>query len=241
MGILFTVFVSWTTSALALAQFFFYLKERDVIALNVHRQSLFFSLFWLCIGVVWLLAGVSDIFAYSGYFEWAYSVTVALQFFVGLSVLALGWFFAVRTKSSTASWWVGIPVSIVAVLFLGSLMTHGLERSAVSSFFSHQYLLYPTSAMIFRFAFFPLVLMSLFFFVQGIVGWRTAIIERRFILAAAISLLLLQLGGGLEEFGEVGSFLVPVARICSLVGAMAAYIATTSAVEVQSVRRELVL
>lgn len=241
MGILFTVFVSWTIATLALAQFFFYLRKRDVIALNVHRQSLFFSLFWLCIGVVWLFAGASDVFAYWERVDEAYAATILLQIAVGLSIVSLGCFFAVRAKSLAVQWSIALPLAGVAVAFMGSVITYGLEQNPVVSFFSHQYLLHPVSAMIFRLGFFPLVVMSLFFFVQGVVGWRTAVVERRFILSAAISLLLLQLGGGLEEFGELENIFIPIARICSLVGAMSAYIATTSVIEIQNVRRELVL
>lgn len=241
MGILFTVFVSWTIAFLATAQFIFYFQQRDVIALNVHRQSFFFSLFWLLMGLVWLMAGVSDVLAFMEVLGGAYAATIVLQILVGLSIMMLGGFFAVRASSSIAQWAIGVPATIISLAFIGSVLKYGLEQQAMSSFFSHQYLLYPISSMIFRVGFFPLVLFSLFFLVQGVVGWRTAVVERRFILAAAISLLLLQASGGLEEFGELNNVLVPVARLFSLVGAMAAYIATTSAIEIQSVRRELIL
>lgn len=249
MGILFTIFVSLTIGVIALLQFVFYMRKRDVVALSIHLQSLYFSIFWLAMGFVWILSGVSDIFIWMESSRESYLASLALQVMVGVALAFALLFFAVRfpTQRMPAQftlyriiWFLFAPLFAVLGSFIWFVFRDGLTSLPVT-FFAHQFVLSPSAEIAFGIVFAAVLIFSAMYLFQGIIGWRIAIIERRFILFASLSYLLLGLSGAIEQFGTVSDVIVPVSRLLALVAAMAAYIATTSIVEVKSRRKELLI
>ncbi len=249
MGILFTVFVSLSIGVMAIAQFFFYWRKRDVVALSIHLQSLFFAVFWLLMGVVWVLAGISDFLIWLDFLMESYYAALAMQVAVGVALVFILLFFAIRfpTQRLPAQfsiyrliWLFFAPLFAVTAGFIWSVIAYGLDEKPLT-FFSHSYVLKESSQIAFALVFIPITIFAIMYLIQGLLGWRIAAIERRFILFASISLILLSIGGALEQFGIAVDVLVPASRILILVAAMAAYIATTSIVEVKTRRKELVI
>lgn len=249
MGILFTIFVSLTIGVIALLQFVFYMRKRDVVALSIHLQSLYFSIFWLWMGFVWILSGVSDMFIWAGSPDKSYISAMALQGMVGIALVFALLFFAVRfpTQRLPAQftlyrliWFLFAPLFAILGSFLWFVFRDGLTSLPVT-FFAHQFVLSSSAEIAFGIVFAAIIIFSAMYLFQGIIGWRIAVIERRFILFASLSFLLLGLSGAVEQFGTVPDVIVPASRLFALVAAMAAYIATTSIVEVKSRRKELLI
>jgi len=249
MGILFTIFVSLSIGVIALLQFIFYMRKREVVALSIHLQSLFFSIFWLAMGFVWILSSVSDIFIWIGNVSESYLAAMAVQVMIGVAMTFALLFFAVRfpTQRLPAQfalyrliWFLFVPLFGVLGAFLWFVFRDGLISQEVT-FFAHQTILSHSAEVAFGIVFGAVIIFSAMYLFQGIIGWRIAVIERRFILFASLSFLLLGVSGAVEQFGVVSDIIVPASRLLALIASMAAYIATTSIVEVKSQRKELLI
>lgn len=249
MGILFTIFISSAIGIIALLQFLFYMRKRDVIALSIHLQSLFFSLFWLAMGFVWGLSALSDFFIWRGMGDASYISALVVQFLVASSLVFALLFFLVRfpTQRLPAKftfyrliWFIFVPLFAAVLGFVWAVVRDGLLRYE-PTFFAHQFALSLPAQIAFGIVFAAILIFAAMYFFQGIIGWRIARIERRFMLFSSASLLLLGVTGMVEQFFVLPDVFVPASRLLALIATMLAYIATTSIVEVKSRRKELLV
>lgn len=239
-GMLFMALVAESMAIIGVAQFYYFLRKRDLIALNVHMQALFFSLFWLMIGLVWMFSGFSDIFSWKGQDVYAYSFAHLSQMCIGASLIILIIFFHTRIQDRRVLWLLFAPLMSIALIFLWSVVVFGLSGEQ-HTFFTSPFVLTDFSEMLYTITAVPAMGVAGLMLLRGVLDQRIPHIERKFILFATISIIVLAIAGSLEEIGSVTGAMVPVTRLLTLTASMAAYIASTSIIEVKGKRRELVI
>ena len=232
--------VAGSIAIIAIAQFYYFLRKRDLIALNIHLQALFFSLFWMIIGIVWMFSGFSDFFSWKGQENLAYTFGYLAQLGVGVALITLLIFFHTRIQDRRALWLLFAPLMSLSIIFIWSVLVFGL-RVEGGTFFSNPFALTNFSKMFYSITIVPALSVAGIMMLHGLLDQRIPRIERKFVLLATLSVIVLAISGSLEEMGLTTGEMVPLARLLALVSAMAAYIASTSIIEVKGKRRELVI
>lgn len=239
-GMLFMALVAASIALIAIAQFYYFLRKRDLVALNIHLQALFFSLFWFIIGLVWMFTGFSDFLLWKGRETLAYNFALLSQVGIGIALVTLLIFFHARMQSRRALWLLFIPLMSLSLIFTWSVFVLGLDGHG-QSFFANTYQLSKLSQELYSVVIVLSLCVTGLMMLRALFDQRIPHIERKFALFATLSIIVLAISGSLEEVGIATGAIVPVTRLLALTSAMAAYIASTSIVEVKGKRRELVI
>ncbi|MEK7660125.1 MAG: hypothetical protein AAB343_02885 [Patescibacteria group bacterium] len=239
-GMLFMALVAGSIALIAIAQFYYFLRKRDLVALNIHLQALFFSLFWFIIGIVWMFTGFSDFLLWKGKGPLSYNFSLLSQIGIGIALVTLIIFFHARLQNRRALWLLFIPLMSLALIFTWSVFVFGLQVHG-EAFFTNTFVLTKFSQELYAIAIVPALFVAGLMMLRALFDQRIPHIERKFVLFATLSVMVLAISGSLEEMGIATGAVIPVTRLLALASAMAAYIASTSIVEVKGKRRELVI
>jgi hypothetical protein len=191
-------------------------------------------------GIVWMFSGFSDFFSWKNQGEYAYTFAHLAQLAVGAAILILIVFFHTRILNRKALWLLFAPLMSLSIIFTWSVLIFGL-RVDVDTFFSHPYQLTNFSELLYSITVVPALCVAGIMLLRGMFDKRIPRIERKFVLLASISIIMLAISGSLEEVNLVSGIMVPMTRLLALISAMVAYIASTTIIEVKGRRRELVI
>lgn len=239
-GMLFMALVAVSIALIAIAQFYYFLRKRDLVALGIHLQAMFFSLFWFLIGIVWMFTAFSDFLVWKEQQTLAYNFALLSQIGIGAALLTLIIFFHARMQDRRLLWLLFVPLMSIALIFTWSVFMFGLDGGG-SSFFVNAFEPTKFSKELYAITMVPALLVTGLMMLRALFDQRIPHIERKFVLFATLSIIVLAISGSLEEVGIATGVMVPVTRLLALTSAMAAYIASTSIVEVKGQRRELVI
>lgn len=239
-GMLFMALVAGSIALIAIAQFYYFLRKRDLVALNIHLQALFFSLFWFLMGIVWMFTGFSDFLYWKELPTLSYNFSLLAQVGIGVALITLIMFFHARMQSRRLLWLLFVPLMSISMIFIWSVLTLGLAGQTLS-FFVSSFELAKLSEELYSVIIVPSLFVTGLMMLRALFDQRIPHIERKFVLFATLSVIVLAISGSLEEMGIATGVMVPITRLLALTSAMAAYIASTSIVEVKGRRRELVI
>ncbi|OGZ42640.1 MAG: hypothetical protein A3C80_04495 [Candidatus Ryanbacteria bacterium RIFCSPHIGHO2_02_FULL_45_43] len=231
LGIFFTMFIAWTIGTLGVMQFYMYVKGRKSIAAVFLMPVLFFSIFWLIMGIVWFLVGITNFFTWAGHIQSARFLVYVFQSLVGIGILVAWKYFLVRFFPSPHPHllfqrFLLYAVAFMVMVFEWTLMRYGLEE-VPPSFFARQFIINLNAQIVFVILVVPTVVLTLMDWGRVLIAESILKAERISVSLTSASFLLLVIGGSLEQLGLVSSLFVPSSRLLTLLASMAAYITMT--------------
>lgn len=225
IGILFTVLVSFTIS---LFGFLAFVKLFTANPRFRSRSAWSFAFFWFVMSSVWLCIAVADFLAYEGALSLAIIAVYILQVLVGASLVIAAFFLRVSLPPPHHTRvWLGIYI-ILYTFFLGSLFWYKLHPRP-GNFFAHQFISPSETLVLYGVMFAPLFVWALRLALRALVaGISDEHSTRRFHLFAGLSLVILGIGGSVDEIGIAFGWIVPASRLVSLVASIFAYVALSA-------------
>ncbi|MFC1594831.1 hypothetical protein ACFL3E_00175 [Patescibacteria group bacterium] len=227
-GIFFTIFISWSIAILSTWQFFIYLNNRNNINPRWRAIVFSFSLFWFFSSLTWWLGGFADFFVISHESARSEMLHIIMQVLVGFTMMALWLYLSFRFFSKYLRWIVFSVFSVLILAFEVTIFIYGIEAAA-PTFFSIQFVLHSYSRILFAILGTPAFLLVFIDFIRVLLGWKVEKGSKTFLLLIVVSLFMLGIGGSVEQLGIVAAWLIPLARIIVLIGAMLGFMAIINA------------
>lgn len=223
VGILFTMLVSSVIGTFSFLTFWNAYHARPEYT---SKPITAYAYFWLGMAGTWFATAGIDFFQYLHERQMAIVCTYILQIFVGASLVAAAYFFAGKLLPTRFDVFASAIYTLWYVCFLISLFWYRVTPQP-ENYFVGQILTSSVTIMLFVGAFTPLWVGAWILLVRSF--RRVSANERsmrRFALLAALSFILIGASGFVDEVGLVYSWMVTVARLCTLVASIVAFAST---------------
>lgn len=238
LGILFTVFISFSIGIFAFWQVVVLYRKKNHILISLIDGAKLFSLIWFIMGIVWWLVAISDFFAWNGELIISKNIVQVFQALIGFDLILI-WRFFIMYLFPRKYWRsLLLPHISAAILFEWSLIKFELVWRPFS-FFSTQFILNPISQFLFAIVFIPSFLAALYHIITKMFKFKRLSMGSKFILISSFSLALLGVGGAFEEFGGIVDATVQLSRIGVVIAAMVGNVAINYAVTTKKNKAEM--